>query len=98
MSIFHSIFMRSWWVIAFLFVCIILYEQGLKKRDHLYKQLTEQLLALQQEKQQVLHQQKNLQVQMSSHNDLAWIELTLMKNLGLLPEGQQKVYFYSENL
>lgn len=98
MTIFHAIFIRSWWVIAFLFICIILYEQGLKKRDHLYKQLTDQSLALQQEKQQVLHQQKNLQVQINSQTDLAWIELTLMKGLGLTPEGQQKVYFYSDNL
>ncbi len=91
------LFIRSWWVIAFIFACAIFYEQGLKEREHLYKQLTEQLIILQREKQQAFTQQQNLQLQINSQSDLAWIELTLMKGLGLVPEGQQKVYFYPDN-
>jgi cell division protein FtsL len=89
----HQFFIKSWWVITFIFICAILYEQGLKEREHLYKQLTEQLSQLQQEKQHALQQQQNLQRQIDSQSDIAWIELTLMKGLGLVPEGQQKVYF-----
>lgn len=86
--------MQSWWVIAFLFACMIFYEQGLKKRDALYQQLTHQLQTLQKEKEEALIHQKELQLQIKSQDDLAWIELTLMKKLGLIPEGMQKVYFY----
>lgn len=89
-------FFRSWWVLAFVFACAIIYEQGLKNRDHLYQQLTEQRSALLQEKQEALRQQENLQLQINSQSDLAWVELTLMKGLGLVPEGQQKVYFYRD--
>ena len=95
-KILQSLFIRSWWVIAFMLLCGIIYEQGLKQRNTLYQQLTEQYSTLLQEKQEVLHQQQNLQLQINSQSDLAWVELTLMKGLGLVPEGQQKIYFYPD--
>lgn len=88
---------RSWWVIAFVIACTIIYEQGLKNREDLYLQLTEQCLSLQKEKQAALEHQQNLQLQINSQSDVAWVELTLMKGLGLVPEGQKKVYFYPDN-
>lgn len=91
----QCVFIRSWWVIAFVLMSGIVYEQGLKKRNSLYKHLNEQSLALQYQRQEALEQQQNLQLQINSQSDLAWVELTLMKGLGLVPEGQQKVYFYS---
>lgn len=94
---FYHLFMQSWWVIAFLCLSAILYERGLKKRNDLYQQLTEQQVALLQEKQEALKHQQNLQLQINSQSDLAWVELTLMKGLGMVPEGQQKVYFYEDN-
>lgn len=93
----QCVFIQSWWVIAFILICAILYEHGLKERDTLYLQLTDQWLSLQKEKQAALFKQQNLQLQINSQSDLAWIELTLMKGLGLVPEGQQKVYFYQDN-
>ena len=95
-KILHIVFIQSWWVVAFVLVCTIIYEQGLKERDLLYQQLTQKLMTLQQEKQDALQQQQNLQLQINSQSDLAWIELTLMKGLGLVPDGQQKVYFFAD--
>lgn len=92
-KVIQSVFIRSWWVIAFLLLCLIVYEQGLKARNLLYQQLTENLAELQHEKLEALREQKNLQLQVNSQSDLAWIELTLMKGLGVVPEGMQKVYF-----
>lgn len=94
----QSVFIRSWWVMVFLFACAIIYEQGLKERDLVYQQLTEQQTSLTQEKQEALKEQQNLQLQINSQSDLAWVELTLMKGLGLVPEGQQKVYFYPDDI
>lgn len=96
LMILYRIFVRSWWVIAFVLICTVIYEQGLKDREMLYQQLTQKLAALQQEKQEVLQQQQNLQLQINSQSDLAWIELTLMKGLGLVPDGHQKVYFFPD--
>jgi hypothetical protein len=36
-------------------------------------------------------------LQINSQSDLAWIELTLMKGLGVAPEDSQKVYFFGES-
>lgn len=36
---------------------------------------------------------EELLLQIRSQSDPAWIEMTLKKNLGLVPEGQVKVYF-----
>lgn len=89
----HLIFRRSWWVIAFILACAIFYEHTLEKREHLYQQLTEKKHSLEAEKLYALKHQQNLQRQINSQSDLTWIELTLMKGLGVVPEGQQKVYF-----
>lgn len=92
-----EIFVRSWWVIAFLLICSILFEQGLKERDVNYQQLKDQLASLQQEKLRILELQQELKLQINSQSDLAWIELTLKKGLGLVPENQQKVHFYQDS-
>lgn len=84
----------SWWVMAFILISAIFYEQGLHRRDSLYTQLVEQWNSLLKEKQQALEEQNNLEAQINSQGDLAWVELTLIRELGLVPEGQQKVYFY----
>lgn len=90
------IFIRSWWVILFSLLCLLVYEHGLKQREGQYQQLSDHLKLLRLEKIDALKKQQNLQRQVNSQSDLAWVELTLMKGLGLTPEDQQKVYFSLE--
>ena len=85
--------MNSWWVIAFFLFCAILYEQGLKSRDEAFKHLRKQQHQLQDEKTKALAVQDNLKHQINSQSDPSYVELTLMKGLGLTPENQQKVFF-----
>ncbi len=88
----HRIF-KSWWVILFVLFCFMLYEQGIRQVNGQYKFLKKQLDALENEKEDALAKQNDLLLQINSHSDPAWIELTLMKGLGLVPEGQTKIYF-----
>lgn len=81
------------WVILFLIACIYFYESALKKRDREYNKLYGQLQELQTFRDQARQEQKMLLWQINSQSDPAWIELTLMKVLGVVPEGQTKVYF-----
>ena len=92
----HAI-IRSWWVIALMLIGSIIYERAIQKREWQLLQLQEQLTSLRIEKQNALHKQQTLQQQINSQNDPAWIELALMKGLGLSPEDQQKVYFFQES-
>jgi hypothetical protein len=92
----NQVFFHFWWVIAFIIACSILFEQSLKEKSHIYQELTEQLTQLQKAKAEAIVQQHDLLLQINSQNDPAWIELTLIRELGLIPEGQQKIYFYPD--
>jgi len=85
--------MRLWWVILFTLFCFALLEQGMKKRDRDYLALSNQLAHLQDEEQKALYMRESLLLQINSESDPAWIELTLMEGLGLVPENQTKVFF-----
>lgn len=88
---------KSWWVILFLSVCNIVYIQACHKKNEVIAQLDEQLNALGKEHGSLLQENEDLLLQVNSQSDPAWIQLTLMKGLGLVPEGQLKVYFYKED-
>jgi len=90
---FEKLFLHSWWVILFVLLCYMFYEQGQKKRSEDYISLSNQLKELNHEKEKAVALQKKLLLQINSQSDPAWIELSLMKGLGLVPEGKEKVYF-----
>jgi hypothetical protein len=92
-SIINTVFIRSWWVVLFILFCYVCYEQGLRKRDVDFAKLHAQYIELLDEKQRALTKNEDLQMQINSHNDPEWVEMTLMKGLGLVPEGQTKVLF-----
>jgi hypothetical protein len=91
--LFEEVIIKSWWMILFFFLCYFLYDEGVARRNlekaHLNKKLTD----LYAEKEKVLRIQRELKEQIESQGDHAWIELTLMKGLGLVPEGERKVCF-----
>lgn len=91
--IFEELVMRSWWVVLIVIVCYATYEQAIKHADAEYTNLHQQLTALQREREQLLDMQSDLQWQVNSQSDPVWVELTLMKGLGLAPEGHTKVFF-----
>lgn len=83
---------RSWYVIAFFLVGFILYENTLENRESLHSQLHQKWKMLKKEKDSKLMLQEELEHHIKSYNDPDWIELILIKNLGLVPDGQQKIY------
>jgi hypothetical protein len=82
-----------WWVILFILLCFVLLEQGIKERDQEFFKLNEHLKFLQQERETAIALQEDLLLQVNSQSDPAWVELLLMKGLGVVPEGQKKVFF-----
>jgi hypothetical protein len=90
-SIFERI-THSWWVILFILICSIVYERAVRSINENKRELLKKLEELEEEKKNLLKWQEELQLQINSQNDPEWIELTLMKNLGLVPEGQYKIF------
>jgi hypothetical protein len=91
--LFEEGILKSWWVILFMLICYMVYEQGMRSRNIQYRQLEQQFLDLQKDKRQSLSVQEDLALQINSQSDPAWVELTLMKGLGLVPEGHVKIFF-----
>src|ERR1700722_2427122 len=86
-------FIGVWSVIFFVLFCFMLYEQGINTSNEKRVALSTHLARLQEEKEIALQEQTRLLMHVKSQNDSEWIELTLMKELGLCPEGQIKVMF-----
>jgi len=87
---------RAWWV----WVCA-LFAFGLHERA--VKSISEEMAILSQRAQLLSSaiaekqaSQEMLALQLASRDDPAWIELTLIRNLGLVPEGYTKIYFQDE--
>ncbi len=87
---------NSWWVFLFLGAVSLLYFHGMRQKEIELEEAAARLEALEIDKETALEQKRELELQMSSQNDPAWIEMTLMKHLGVAPEGKQKVYFEKE--
>ncbi|MFT5318635.1 MAG: hypothetical protein ACI8RA_001902 [Chlamydiales bacterium] len=69
------------------------YDLGLQHWHFEYSNLSQHLLSLEKEKKSVQTLREDLRYQVHSQSDHAWVELTLMKGLSLVPEGQVKVFF-----
>lgn len=89
-------FLRSWWTILILLLCFGFYEHEHKKRQEISSILTAQKNELQNKKINALERHDSLLMQINSQTDPAWIELVLMKKLGLVPEGQTKIFFKNQ--
>jgi hypothetical protein len=87
---------RNWWVIAFVALCAVLYLHGVRQKNIAYQEMAGRLQILEKEKARILTEQEELLLQIQSQSDSAWVEMVLKRNLGLVPEGQTKVYFHQD--
>lgn len=84
---------ESWWVFLFLGVTACFYFYGMHEKNLAYRELERRHAELEKEKALALEQQEELLLQINSQSDPQWIEMILKKDLGVVPEGQVKVYF-----
>lgn len=84
----------SWWPpIFFALAAMAWYEWGVEQYSQLHRQFDSQLHALEQQKEAYLAVQAALQQQVNSQSDPEWVEMVLIQELGLLPQGHDKVFF-----
>jgi len=91
--LFEEIILKSWWTILFFLLCYFAYDQAVHHKTQEENKLRKKLHLLGLEKEHALDKQEDLKLQIASHEDEGFIELTLMRRLGLVPEGQTKVHF-----
>lgn len=84
---------RSWWMGIVLLVCFMIYEQGTQRAAEEHDKLCSRRYELWQEKENALSRQEELERQLHSQSDPAWVALILKSKLGVVPDGQTKVFF-----
>lgn len=88
---------QSWWVLLFISACFLVFLHFGGKKNQVISSLEQHLRSYRVQKASLLQENEDLKLQINSQSDPAWIQLTLMKGLGLVPEGQLKVYFHGNN-
>lgn len=83
------------WLPALFLITAIIYEQGVNNISTEYDKLERYKEEIAQQKNNELARKQNLERQLMSQSDPNWITLTLIRVLGVVPEGQTKVYFKS---
>lgn len=89
----RSLLRENWWVVLFLVATGGLYWHGICEKENIYSDLQKRIGSVKEELALASMEKEELLRQLNSQSDPEWIELVLMKRLGLVPEGQIKVYF-----
>ena len=83
-------------VALFVALCLGVYVVASHRKDLAYQEMKDRLLVLEKQKALALENQQELKLQIASQSDPAWVEMVLMRNLGMVPKDQTKVYFTQE--
>lgn len=91
--LFVEFILKSWWTILVFLFSYFAFDQAMKRKESESQQLQKKLNFLIAEKERAEKEQEMLKLEIANQNDPAWIEMTLMRCLGLVPEGTTKVHF-----
>ncbi len=78
---------------AFCLCVSFVYSQSMKKKKASFAGCTFHLKEMEKELEGVSCEKEYLQLKIASQDDPAWIEMVLMRDLGVVPEGYLKVHF-----
>lgn len=84
---------KNWWLIAFCMLAALAHVHFSKEKKSALNALQARLEEMEREKLQALQLKEDLQLMIASQNDPAWIEMVLIRQLGVVPEGFLKVHF-----
>ena len=82
-----------WWVAAFCSVIAVGYVQSMKGKTSSLSEYSFRLEEMEKEKLLAMAEKEELRLRIDSQSDPAWIEMILMRELGVVPEGWLKVHF-----
>ena len=86
-------FFSNWWVVGFCALCLIGYIEGMKSRSLMAQELKFKISEMEKEVHLSSQENEELSLQLASRDDPAWIELVLLKQVGVVPDGFLKVHF-----
>lgn len=84
---------RNWWFVVFCLVATLAHVHFSKEKKEGLRLLEERLSQMEAQKLQALQTKEDLELKLASQSDPAWIEMVLIRELGVVPEGFLKVHF-----
>lgn len=81
------------WVLAFCLATTFAYSQAIQSKKTTIRELSFRLQEMDKEKTVALQEKEELHLRIASQDDPAWVEMVLMRDLGVVPEGWLKVHF-----
>ena len=88
-----SWFRGIWWVIAICLCALLAFGHAMRNRDAAIGHLRFRLHEMEQLNLLACLEKEELGLQIASQSDPAWIELVLLREVGVVPEGFLKVHF-----
>jgi hypothetical protein len=89
----YSLWRRTWWVVAFCLATGLVYSQFLNQKKAAVREMASRLDERERERALALQEKEDFLLRISSQSDPVWIEMILMRDLGVVPEGFLKVHF-----
>ena len=93
---FVSVNKKSLCTLFIFSISYLVYNQAIERKCTLLRDLQAKKSSLADEKVQLVERRRELLLELASCDDPAWVELSLMRKLGVVPEGQVKVHFSDE--
>lgn len=86
--------LRSWWWTGAFCVCMIaIYGHKMKTQGSALREANIRLAEIERKTLAALKEKEDLALTLASQSDPAWIELVLLRQMGVVPEGFLKVHF-----
>lgn len=85
---------KKWWWVGVISMGVgLIYLPAMREKRLMLKELEFRLEEMEKEKIIAALEREDLMLRIQSQNDPAWIEMVLMRDLGVVPEGWLKVHF-----
>jgi len=88
-----EVFKEFWWVILFVSFTCSGFVFAASSQKKIAQEIQKRIESIQEQKNKALSEKEYLEQKLYSKDDPAYVELTLIKVLGVTPKGQQKVLF-----
>ncbi|MDE3055113.1 MAG: hypothetical protein KGI80_00230 [Verrucomicrobiota bacterium] len=90
---------KHWgWLFFLLIPLFFTYACAMRTKKSQVQRLVLQIQEKERERDLALQKREDLQLQIASKNDPSWIEMLLIRELGVVPEGWLKIHFIPKNL
>ena len=86
----------GWLVVVFCLAAVFIYVRSMKEKKMALSEYAFRLEEMQKERLLACAERDELHLRIASQTDPAWIEMVLMRDLGVVPQGWMKVHFRSE--